>query len=112
MTQPTFNLHRYFNFPWFISLRFCSFLSNTQGTTGNPKGATLTHHNIVNNGYLMGFRTNYHEEIHRLCLPVPLYHCLGCVMGVLSAASHGGASILPSPVFSAREAIKAVAQQR
>ncbi|XP_045032055.1 medium-chain acyl-CoA ligase ACSF2, mitochondrial isoform X2 [Daphnia magna] len=84
----------------------------TSGTTGNPKGATLTHHNIVNNGYLMGLRTGYHLKAHRLCLPVPLYHCFGCVMGVLSAVSHGGSYVLSSPAFSAREAVKAVEQER
>ncbi|XP_046636691.1 medium-chain acyl-CoA ligase ACSF2, mitochondrial-like [Daphnia pulicaria] len=84
----------------------------TSGTTGSPKGATLTHHNIVNNGYLMGLRTGYHLKAHRLCLPVPLYHCFGCVMGVLSAVSHGGSYVLSSPAFSARKAVKAVEQER
>ena len=51
-------------------------------------------------------------QTHRLCIPVPLYHCFGSVVGVLSATSHGAASVLSSPVFSAREAIKAVAQER
>ncbi|XP_046450152.1 medium-chain acyl-CoA ligase ACSF2, mitochondrial-like [Daphnia pulex] len=84
----------------------------TSGTTGNPKGATLSHKNIVNNAYLVGLRLNYDKMAHKICVPVPLYHCAGCVVGVLTAASHGATCIFPSPVFSAREAVKAVHHER
>jgi len=84
----------------------------TSGTTGNPKGATLSHHNIINNAYLLGLRLGYDKEIHRICLPVPLYHCFGTVIGVLCGSIYGAALVLPSPIFSAREAIKAVSLER
>lgn len=51
-------------------------------------------------------------QTHRICLPVPLYHCIGCVLGVISAANHGAACVLPSPAFSARRTIKAAAQEK
>ena len=70
----------------------------TSGTTGFPKGATLSHHNIVNNGFFVGEGVGYSAE-DRVCIPVPLYHCFGMVMGVLGAHSHGAAVILPAPTF-------------
>ena len=57
----------------------------TSGTTGSPKGATLSHHNIVNNAYMIGLRLGYNERFARICCPPPLYHCLGCVIGNLNA---------------------------
>ena len=57
----------------------------TSGTTGSPKGATLSHHNIVNNAYMIGLRLGYNEKYARICCPPPLYHCLGCVIGNLNA---------------------------
>merc|ERR1719184_633532 len=67
----------------------------TSGTTGSPKGATLSHHNIVNNAYMIGLRMGYHEKYARICCPPPLYHCLGCVIGNLNAVIHGGTMVLP-----------------
>src|SRR6202035_5745522 len=65
----------------------------TSGTTGTPKGAALTHFNIVNNGFFVGegMRLSAHD---RVCIPVPLYHCFGMVLGVLAAMTHGAASVL------------------
>ena len=60
----------------------------TSGTTGSPKGATLSHHNILNNGYFVGEALHYSEE-DRICLPVPFYHCFGCVLGNMAAVTHG-----------------------
>ena len=70
----------------------------TSGTTGFPKGATLTHHNILNNGFFVGELINYTER-DRIVLPVPFYHCFGMVMGNLAATSHGAAMIIPGPGF-------------
>ena len=60
----------------------------TSGTTGFPKGATLSHHNILNNGFFVGEGCGY-TEADRICIPVPFYHCFGMVMGNLAATSHG-----------------------
>src|SRR5262249_44083650 len=68
----------------------------TSGTTGFPKGATLSHHNILNNGYFVGERCNLSEE-DRICVPVPLYHCFGMVLGNLAATTHGSCVVYPSP---------------
>ena len=65
----------------------------TSGTTGTPKGATLTHFNIVNNGFFVGEGMRLTRE-DRVCIPVPLYHCFGMVLGVLAAMTHGAASVL------------------
>src|SRR6202007_94906 len=70
----------------------------TSGTTGFPKGATLSHHNILNNGYFVAGGVCYTEH-GRVCLPVPLYHCFGMVMGNLAALSHGACVVLPAPGF-------------
>lgn len=70
----------------------------TSGTTGHPKGATLTHHSIINNGYFVAARQSFAKE-DRLCIPVPLYHCFGMVMGVLGCITHGAAIVLPGEAF-------------
>src|SRR5579872_4262528 len=67
----------------------------TSGTTGFPKGATLSHHNILNNGYFVGEGCAY-TEADRVCVPVPLYHCFGMVLGNLACTSHGAAIVYPS----------------
>ncbi|MEV4363710.1 AMP-binding protein [Nonomuraea sp. NPDC049625] len=79
----------------------------TSGTTGFPKGATLSHHNILNNGYFVGELLGY-TEADRVCLPVPLYHCFGMVMGNLGATSHGSCVVLPSPGFDPEATLRAV----
>ncbi|XP_018009537.1 medium-chain acyl-CoA ligase ACSF2, mitochondrial-like [Hyalella azteca] len=76
----------------------------TSGTTGNPKAAVLSHHNVVNNAYGIGYRSGYHLKEYVICVPVPLYHCFGCVAGTLTGALFGATLVLPSPAFSARAA--------
>ncbi|GAA1072458.1 AMP-binding protein [Nocardiopsis composta] len=83
----------------------------TSGTTGFPKGATLSHHNIVNNGFFVGELLRYTEQ-DRICLPVPFYHCFGMVMGNLAATSHGACMIIPSPSFEPAAALAAVSAER
>jgi len=83
----------------------------TSGTTGFPKGATLSHHNILNNGYFVGELCGY-TEADRICVPVPLYHCFGMVMGNLAATSHGAALVYPALSFEPAATLSAVAQQR
>ncbi|MGC5249067.1 AMP-binding protein [Gordonia sp. DT219] len=81
----------------------------TSGTTGFPKGATLSHRNIGNNGYMVGELVGYTAD-DRICLPVPFYHCFGMVMGNLAATSHGAAMVIPSPTFEPAAALRAVAE--
>ena len=83
----------------------------TSGTTGNPKGATLSHRNILNNGYLVGELCNYTDR-DRICIPVPFYHCFGMVMGNLAATTHGSAMVIPAPGFDAAKTLDAVARER
>ena len=83
----------------------------TSGTTGFPKGATLSHHNILNNGYFVGELLHYTEE-DRVCLPVPFYHCFGMVMGNLGSTSHGSCIVIPAPGFDPAATLAAVAQER
>ncbi|UGT45741.1 AMP-binding protein [Nocardia yamanashiensis] len=83
----------------------------TSGTTGFPKGATLSHHNILNNGYFVGELCGYTEQ-DRICIPVPFYHCFGMVMGNLAATSHGAAMVIPAPAFDPRATLEAVAAER
>ena len=83
----------------------------TSGTTGQPKGATLSHHNIVNNACLVTDRIKLTEN-DRLAIPVPLYHCFGMVMGVLGAVSKGAAMVFPGEVFDAKETLDVVANEK
>ncbi len=83
----------------------------TSGTTGFPKGATLSHHNILNNGYLVGELCRY-TEADRVCIPVPFYHCFGMVMGNLAAVSHGACMVIPAPGFDPAATLAAVSEER
>lgn len=83
----------------------------TSGTTGFPKGATLTHHNILNNGYFVG-EAQYFTEQDRLCIPVPLYHCFGMSMGVLNCVTHGAAMVFPGEAFEPRAVLETVAAEK
>ncbi|MGV9394190.1 linear/branched/unsaturated fatty acid:CoA ligase LbuL [Streptomyces olivaceus] len=83
----------------------------TSGTTGFPKGATLSHHNILNNGYWVGRTVGYTEQ-DRVCLPVPFYHCFGMVMGNLGATSHGACVVIPAPSFEPAATLEAVQRER
>jgi fatty-acyl-CoA synthase len=83
----------------------------TSGTTGLPKGATLSHHNIVNNGYFVASHMAFSHE-DSLCIPVPLYHCFGMVMGVLGCVTHGAAMIFPSEAFDPGAVLEAVAAEK
>ncbi len=83
----------------------------TSGTTGFPKGATLSHHNILNNGLNVGHVCGY-DETDRICLPVPFYHCFGMVLGNLAALTHGSCIVIPSEAFDARAVLEAVAAER
>ena len=83
----------------------------TSGTTGFPKGATLSHHNILNNAFFVGELCNY-TEADRICIPVPFYHCFGMVMGNLSATSHGACMIIPAPAFDPAATLQAVQAER
>ncbi|WP_018547088.1 AMP-binding protein [Streptomyces sp. LaPpAH-108] len=83
----------------------------TSGTTGFPKGATLSHHNILNNGYFVGELVSYTEQ-DRVCVPVPFYHCFGMVMGNLAATSHGACIVIPAPSFEPEATLEAVQRER
>jgi len=83
----------------------------TSGTTGFPKGAMLTHHNLLNNGYWTAQRMRFtHQD--RLCIPVPFYHCFGMVAGNLACITQGATMVLPAPHFSPLHTLQAVAQER
>ncbi|MCH9666878.1 MAG: AMP-binding protein [Actinomycetia bacterium] len=83
----------------------------TSGTTGFPKGATLTHANILNNGYLVGEGLGY-TEMDRVCIPVPFYHCFGMVLGNLACTSHGATMVVPAPGFDPEASLEAVSAHR
>jgi fatty-acyl-CoA synthase len=83
----------------------------TSGTTGFPKGATLSHRNILNNGYLVGELCRY-TEADRICIPVPFYHCFGMVMGNLAATTHGACMVIPAPGFDPAATLRAVQDER
>jgi fatty-acyl-CoA synthase len=79
----------------------------TSGTTGAPKGATLSHHNILNNGFFVGQMLEYTAD-DRILVPVPFYHCFGCVMGNLAAVTHGAAVVVPAEAFEAGATLQAI----
>ena len=79
----------------------------TSGTTGFPKGATLTHYNILNNGFFVGEGCRY-TEADRVCIPVPFYHCFGMVLGNLACTTHGAAIVIPAPAFEPEATLAAV----
>jgi fatty-acyl-CoA synthase len=83
----------------------------TSGTTGFPKGATLSHRNILNNGYFVGEMCGY-TEADRICIPVPFYHCFGMVMGNLAATTHGACMVIPAPGFDPVATLKATADEQ
>ncbi len=83
----------------------------TSGTTGFPKGATLSHHNILNNGFFIGEGCRYTER-DRVCIPVPFYHCFGMVLGNLACTTHGATIVIPNWTFDPALTLQAVAQER
>ncbi|MEV6842958.1 AMP-binding protein [Actinoplanes sp. NPDC051411] len=83
----------------------------TSGTTGFPKGATLSHHSILNNAYFVAHRQGW-SAADRVCVPVPFYHCFGNVLGTLAAMTHGACVVVPAPAFDARATLAAVEQER
>jgi fatty-acyl-CoA synthase len=83
----------------------------TSGTTGFPKGATLTHHNILNNGFFIGERLKYTES-DRVCIPVPFYHCFGMVLGNLACTTHGATMVIPAEAFDPVLSMQTVQQER
>jgi len=83
----------------------------TSGTTGFPKGATLSHHNILNNGFFVGELCGYTAS-DRVCIPVPFYHCFGMVLGNLACTTHGATIVVPGPGFDADQVLRTVAAER
>ena len=83
----------------------------TSGTTGNPKGVTLTHHNILNNAYFIGVRMNYTDK-DRVCIPVPFYHCFGMIIGNLCCTAHGATMVIPNDSFDATKTLETVERER
>jgi len=83
----------------------------TSGTTGFPKGVTLSHHNILNNGYFIGVRLRYSEK-DRVCIPVPFYHCFGMVIGNICCTAHGACMVIPNDSFDPGITLKAVSEEK
>jgi len=83
----------------------------TSGTTGFPKGATLTHHNILNNGFFIG-ETLHYAETDRVCIPVPFYHCFGMVLGNLACTTHGAAMIIPAEAYEPLAVMETVQKEK
>lgn len=83
----------------------------TSGTTGFPKGVVLTHHGVLNNGYIIGEGMKFTEK-DRLCIPVPFYHCFGMVLSNMASVTHGSTMVLPAPTFDAEEVLKTVQNER
>ncbi len=82
----------------------------TSGTTGFPKGVVLTHHSVLNNGFIIGEGMGFTEK-DRLCIPVPFYHCFGMVLSNLASVTHGATMVVPSPAFDAEEVLKTVEKE-
>jgi len=82
----------------------------TSGTTGFPKGVVLTHHSVLNNGFIIGEGMGFTEK-DRLCIPVPFYHCFGMVLSNLACVTHGSTMVLPAPTFDAEEVLKTVEKE-
>jgi fatty-acyl-CoA synthase len=83
----------------------------TSGTTGFPKGVVLTHHSVLNNGYIIGEGMGFSER-DRLCIPVPFYHCFGMVLSNLACMTHGSTMVLPSPAFNVEDVLKTIEEER
>ena len=83
----------------------------TSGTTGNPKGVTLSHHNILNNAYFIGLRMNY-THVDRVCIPVPFYHCFGMVIGNLACTVHGATMVVPNDSFDPVKTLETIEKER
>jgi len=83
----------------------------TSGTTGFPKGVVLTHHNVLNNGYIIGEGMGFTEK-DRLCIPVPFYHCFGMVLSNLASVTHGTTMVLPAPTFDAESVLQTIEKER
>jgi fatty-acyl-CoA synthase len=83
----------------------------TSGTTGFPKGATLSHHNILNNGFSIGEGVRY-TSADRVCIPVPFYHCFGMVLGTLACTTHGACIVVPGEAFDAGTVLRVTAEER
>ncbi len=83
----------------------------TSGTTGSPKGATLSHHNILNNGFFIGERL-YYTEKDRVCIPVPFYHCFGMVLANMACVTHGSCMVIPGEVFDPDQVMKTVQSEK
>ncbi|MGV7107092.1 AMP-binding protein [Flavobacterium sp. U410] len=83
----------------------------TSGTTGFPKGVTLSHHNILNNGYFIGKRLHYTEK-DKVCIPVPFYHCFGMVIGNLACTTSGAAMVIPAESFDPQLTLEAVEKEQ
>ena len=84
----------------------------TSGTTGSPKGVTLSHHMILNNAYHAAISQNYHLKRTVICVSVPLYHCFGMVLGSLVGIAHGITNVLPSLSFNPEESLKAIHNEK
>jgi fatty-acyl-CoA synthase len=83
----------------------------TSGTTGSPKGATMSHHSLINSGLFVGDRLRY-TTLDRVCLPVPLFHTFGCIMGALAALTHGSAIVLPGPIADPKTCVDSIEDER
>ena len=97
--------------PAHVSVDDVANIQYTSGTTGLPKGVMLTHHNIVNNGQFLAQGFHY-TELDKICVPVPLFHCYGCVIGTMSAVNSGAAILLPNWTFDPRATLRTVHEER